>query len=112
QGPQALFGEFRNRQTTKLAGRLAGIQKKAQVGGRNACRDGGRFFLHIIRDQPVVFLGTELGEIAPGAKRRPLQKQFVLVGSFAAQGPRRQVQPHRNPLAAAPQQQDGQRGKK
>ncbi len=112
QSSQGLLGKFRDGQKSEFASHLAGVQKKAQVGGRNARRDGGRFFLHIVRNQPVVLLGAELGEVSPGAERGAAKKQLVLVGSFVAHRARRQVQPHRNPFAATPEQQDGQRGEK
>ncbi len=104
QSTKGLFGEFRHGQEAKLAGHLAGVQKKSQVGGRHAAGDSRRLFLHIVRDQPIVLFRAELGEISPGPERGSTKKQFVLVGCFTSHGPRRQVEPHRNPFAASPEQ--------
>ena len=110
QSTKRLLGEFRNRQKAKFTGHLAGVQEKTQVGGRHASRDRRRFFLHIVGDEPVVFFGAELSEIPPGPERGSAQKQLVFFRGLAPQRPRRQIEPHRNPLTAGPEQQNGQRG--
>src|SRR5690348_13745579 len=97
QSPQGLLGKFRDRQKAELASYLAGVQKEPKISGRNACRNGRGFLLHIIRDQPVVLRGTEFGEVSPGAERRAAEKRLVLIRGFVDRV-RRQVQPHRNPF--------------
>ena len=82
QGPKGLFREFGNGQKAKLAGRLASVQKKAQVGRGHASRHDCGFFLHIVRDQPMMLFRTELGKIPPGPERDSRKKQLVFVGCF------------------------------
>ena len=65
--------QFRSREVTKRARHLARIEKESEIGGRDSARDAGRILLHVVGNQPVMFFGAELGEIAPDAQRRKVQ---------------------------------------
>ena len=51
--------EFRNRQVAELTRHLARIEQEAEIGRRDAGGDLGRLFLHVVGNQPVVFLVAE-----------------------------------------------------
>src|ERR1700720_2406332 len=92
-------GEFRDGEISKLAGDLARIQQKAEIGGRNTSGDCGRLFLHIIGDQPVMLFGTEFRKISPNVQGRATKKEHVLAWKFIAAG-RGFVEPKSNQFAA------------
>src|SRR5579864_2673665 len=95
-GGQSLSGqlrEFRHREISKLAGDLAGVEQKSDVRWRDPPSHAIRFFLHVVRDQPVVFLGAEFGEVAPGADRRAVQEKLIFLRSFSLRGSRWKIEP-------------------
>jgi hypothetical protein len=62
--------EFRKRQVAKLASNLPGIEQQAEVRWGQSRRDIWRFFLNIVRYEPVMLRRAELLEVAPGTKSR------------------------------------------
>ncbi|PYV80967.1 MAG: hypothetical protein DMG93_17055 [Acidobacteria bacterium] len=65
--PRSLFGELRNTEIAERARHLPRVQKKSNVCRRDPRRYNKGIFLHVIGNQPVVLLGAELSEVAPGA---------------------------------------------
>jgi len=84
------------------------IQKERKIGRRYSRRDLQRLLLHVIRHQPVMFLGAELGKVAPCTQGETAQKPPITPGRHIANRTKRPVKPQRDQLAAYPKQQDGQ----
>ena len=73
-----------NREVSQFARGLPRIQQQSKIGRRNARRNRGRLFLHIVGNQPVVLLSAELREIAPGANCGATEEEFVFFRRFIA----------------------------
>ena len=88
------------------------IQKKPQIGGRQAGSHQRRILLDIIRYQPVVFGVAEFAEVPPRAETRKAEKALLLAGSIAAfcvHGPA--IDPIRKEIGKQPESQDGRSNK-
>src|SRR5208282_6248958 len=94
QSTQRLLGKFRYREIAESAGHLASIEKQAKIRRRNARRNLGVLFLHIIGNQPVVLFSAELGEIPPGAETGDAQQPAVAFRRLFARSSRRSIHPY------------------
>src|SRR5437868_9120558 len=90
--------EFLYREVTELASHLPCIQEQADVGGRDSFCDSMRLLLQVVGDQPIIFVGTELGEVTPSTEGGTAKKKPVFVGSFAARRARRRSEEHTSEL--------------
>src|ERR1700747_2316818 len=103
QGPQRVLGKLPHREITKFTGDLPRVEKKAEVGWRDAGRDFRALLLDIVGNQPIMLLCAELGVIAPDAERCSTEEPSIALRFLPSRSARRTVQPYRNRLAEAPQ---------
>src|SRR5438045_5086429 len=96
----AKVNKFLRSEIAEFAGYLARIQKQTYVGWRNSGCHNPWFFLHVVGDEPIVFVSAELGKVPPGADCGATQKHFVFIRGFSVRKPRWPVQPYRHKFAA------------
>ena len=86
EGANVLLHELGCCQISKLNRGLPRIEQEAKVGGRKPCSNSSRFFLHIVRDQPVVLRIAEGRVVAPDVQCGATQESLVLLRdmSYAA----------------------------
>src|SRR5258708_37552459 len=65
QGLKGPLGEFRHGEVSKFTRHLSGVEKESDICRRYPCRNGSRFFLDVVRYQPVVLGSTVFGKISP-----------------------------------------------
>ena len=87
------------------------IQKKPQIGGRQAGSYKRWILLNIIRDQPVVFGIAELPEIPPGAEPGKTEKTFVLGSQLRFLVQRPAIDPIGKEISEQPEPQYGRSNK-
>src|SRR5260370_1305840 len=105
----AQVDKFRRSEIPKFTSHLSGVQKQSDIGWRDPRRHQERLFLHVVWNKPIVLLGAELGEVAPGADGSATEEKLVAFGSFSARRLRWTIQPHGHSLAPTPEHQDWQR---
>src|SRR5438309_11186771 len=90
----SLLAKLRDSEITEFARNLLCVQEQTSVCGGDSGCNGRRFLLNVIGDKPVMFLGAEVGKIAPDMERGLAQESQILPGYFRSRSQRRSIQPY------------------
>src|ERR1700683_1204853 len=102
--------EIRSCQISEFNRNLPRLQQEAEISRRDPGCNCWRLLLNIVRDQPVVFLCTEFGEISPCVKSGAAEKHCVLPRKVCPRHSRRLIQPTGYRFAAGPERKNRNRG--
>src|SRR5208282_2208404 len=98
-----------NCQISELNRNLPCVEQKTEIGRGYPRRDRRRLLLDVVRDEPVVFRCTELGEISPGVKSGTSKKQGVSSRKVVSWHSWRTIQPTGYKFAAGPEHKNRHR---